>query len=312
MSKQPLKKEDVDSSFLSEQYLSLDKSDIGTFRARRFFQIAEEYYNKYPDNINISYFFSCAFFMMNKNNEGIEFFKYRILPLTSINNPHEYLQQYSRLATFLYINKDYKEALKVIEELEKIPEKKSSPRFIVFSIPIYFENKLYKKMFDNIQLFPTYLGLNDFASKVYLSFYYYYIGDYKLLNEQIESMVLMIGLNKLDNSNINILFEQITKTLVQQIEKNGLSDLENEFLDNIRKIVLMNISYKQEEISFTENILFHDNKYVMQVERCEEGGFYGKIPSIDGCYTQAETLEELKDNILEVLDLYIEDELIKG
>ncbi|MBC7474559.1 MAG: type II toxin-antitoxin system HicB family antitoxin [Candidatus Sericytochromatia bacterium] len=50
----------------------------------------------------------------------------------------------------------------------------------------------------------------------------------------------------------------------------------------------------------------------MQVERCEEGGFYGKIPSIDGCYTQAETLEELKDNILEVLDLYIEDELIKG
>jgi predicted RNase H-like HicB family nuclease len=71
----------------------------------------------------------------------------------------------------------------------------------------------------------------------------------------------------------------------------------------------MSISYQPEEISFDENISFNKKIYNLHIERCEEGGFYGEIKGIDGCYTQGKTLEELRKNIIEVLELYSEEEL---
>jgi predicted RNase H-like HicB family nuclease len=39
----------------------------------------------------------------------------------------------------------------------------------------------------------------------------------------------------------------------------------------------------------------------------EEGGYWAKVPSLPGIYTQAETLEELETNLREAIDLYLAD-----
>ena len=40
-----------------------------------------------------------------------------------------------------------------------------------------------------------------------------------------------------------------------------------------------------------------------------EGGYIAFIPSLPGCHTQGETLEEAEGNIKEAADLYLEDVL---
>jgi predicted RNase H-like HicB family nuclease len=40
----------------------------------------------------------------------------------------------------------------------------------------------------------------------------------------------------------------------------------------------------------------------------EEGGYWAKVPSFPGLYTQAETLEELEANLREAVELYLSDE----
>jgi len=48
--------------------------------------------------------------------------------------------------------------------------------------------------------------------------------------------------------------------------------------------------------------------YTMVVERCAETGFFiGSIPGWVGAHTQAETLEELRDNMKEVIEMLLED-----
>ena len=48
--------------------------------------------------------------------------------------------------------------------------------------------------------------------------------------------------------------------------------------------------------------------YTMVVERCAETGFFiGSIPGWAGAHTQAETLEELRDNMKEVIEMLLED-----
>ncbi len=38
----------------------------------------------------------------------------------------------------------------------------------------------------------------------------------------------------------------------------------------------------------------------------ETGGYIGFVPSLPGCYTQGDTLEDLMSNAKEAIDLYIE------
>jgi predicted RNase H-like HicB family nuclease len=48
--------------------------------------------------------------------------------------------------------------------------------------------------------------------------------------------------------------------------------------------------------------------YTAVVERCAETGLYvGYIPGFRGAHTQAETLDELDQNLREVLELLLED-----
>jgi predicted RNase H-like HicB family nuclease len=42
------------------------------------------------------------------------------------------------------------------------------------------------------------------------------------------------------------------------------------------------------------------------VHPAEEGGFWAEVPALPGCVTQGETLEELKANLLEAVEVWLE------
>ncbi len=47
-------------------------------------------------------------------------------------------------------------------------------------------------------------------------------------------------------------------------------------------------------------------KYTVIVHE-EDGGYWAEVPALPGCYTEADTLDELKANVREAIDLYLED-----
>ena len=42
------------------------------------------------------------------------------------------------------------------------------------------------------------------------------------------------------------------------------------------------------------------------VHKAEEGGFWAEVPSLPGCATQGETLEEVSKNLKEAIELWLE------
>jgi predicted RNase H-like HicB family nuclease len=42
------------------------------------------------------------------------------------------------------------------------------------------------------------------------------------------------------------------------------------------------------------------------VHKAEENGFWAEVPALPGCMTQGETMEELKSNLQEVVELWLE------
>jgi predicted RNase H-like HicB family nuclease len=50
------------------------------------------------------------------------------------------------------------------------------------------------------------------------------------------------------------------------------------------------------------------NNYLAVIEKCTETNLYvGYIPNIPGAHSQAETLEELNENLKEVMEMLLED-----
>ncbi|HLL14565.1 MAG TPA: type II toxin-antitoxin system HicB family antitoxin [Pyrinomonadaceae bacterium] len=48
--------------------------------------------------------------------------------------------------------------------------------------------------------------------------------------------------------------------------------------------------------------------YTYIVEKCSETGFYvGHVPGFPGAHSQAETLDELRQNMQEVIEMLLED-----
>jgi predicted RNase H-like HicB family nuclease len=41
------------------------------------------------------------------------------------------------------------------------------------------------------------------------------------------------------------------------------------------------------------------------IHKAEEGGYWAEVPSLPGCVTQGETLDELKANLREAVDLWL-------
>lgn len=50
------------------------------------------------------------------------------------------------------------------------------------------------------------------------------------------------------------------------------------------------------------------------IHKAEEGGYWAEVPSLPGCLTQAETLDELKSNLREAVELWLSvgDETLKS
>ena len=55
---------------------------------------------------------------------------------------------------------------------------------------------------------------------------------------------------------------------------------------------------------------FHPVKHTLTVvrERDAAGGFLASVPALPGCFSQGETLEEVRANIREAIALYLEGE----
>ena len=47
-------------------------------------------------------------------------------------------------------------------------------------------------------------------------------------------------------------------------------------------------------------------KVTAVVHKADEGGFWAEVPSLPGCRTQGETMNELKANLREAVELYLE------
>ena len=46
--------------------------------------------------------------------------------------------------------------------------------------------------------------------------------------------------------------------------------------------------------------------YAVVIHEDPEGGFWGEVPALPGCYSQGETVEELKHNIREAIEGVLE------
>ena len=62
---------------------------------------------------------------------------------------------------------------------------------------------------------------------------------------------------------------------------------------------------------FRENRTSYDategsSTVTVHVYRAEEGGFWAEMPEYPGCYTQGETMDELKENVREAVQCYID------
>lgn len=46
-------------------------------------------------------------------------------------------------------------------------------------------------------------------------------------------------------------------------------------------------------------------EYTVLIYRTEEGGFWAEVPSLPGCYSQGETIEEAMKNIKEAIEAHL-------
>lgn len=51
-------------------------------------------------------------------------------------------------------------------------------------------------------------------------------------------------------------------------------------------------------------------EFYVVIERDEDGLYVGEAPSLAGCYSQGETLDELMQNMREVISLSLEEESV--
>ena len=49
-------------------------------------------------------------------------------------------------------------------------------------------------------------------------------------------------------------------------------------------------------------------KFKVVIHKAEEGGYWAEVPSLPGCFSQGETIEEVKANIKEAIEVYQESQ----
>lgn len=45
------------------------------------------------------------------------------------------------------------------------------------------------------------------------------------------------------------------------------------------------------------------------IHKAEEGGYWAEVPALRGCFSQGETLDEMKANIKEAIEAYLDEDV---
>ena len=45
------------------------------------------------------------------------------------------------------------------------------------------------------------------------------------------------------------------------------------------------------------------------IHKAEEGGYWAEVPALRGCFSQGETIDEIKSNIKEAIELYLDEDI---
>lgn len=62
---------------------------------------------------------------------------------------------------------------------------------------------------------------------------------------------------------------------------------------------------RSKKVSVEKRLIEYSPKLKALIYAAEEGGFWAKVPSIPGCVSVGDTLEEVKLNILDTLEAYL-------
>ena len=55
-----------------------------------------------------------------------------------------------------------------------------------------------------------------------------------------------------------------------------------------------------------------EHKYLVVIEKADDGSYSAYVPDLPGCVSSADTVEELKRLIKEAIDMYIQDMIADG
>ena len=55
-----------------------------------------------------------------------------------------------------------------------------------------------------------------------------------------------------------------------------------------------------------------ERKYLVVIEKAQDGGYSAYVPDLPGCVSSADTVEELKHLIKEAIDMYVQDMIADG
>ena len=48
------------------------------------------------------------------------------------------------------------------------------------------------------------------------------------------------------------------------------------------------------------------HSYTVHIEPASEGGYWARVPALQGCFSQGETIEETIEHVKEAIELYLE------
>lgn len=287
------------------------RGDEYEFTLRRSYSEVLKAYKASPNNLNVIGVYATLLGLKGNIKESIELFENKLIPNIKDNDLFLKALALRNFAEILLIDKDYSKSIDIIEKAlllvtldltEKLNIHSFSP--IRTALEIYFESGKFSKIYNIVEK-----NNSDIIILIYKSFYYYYKDDYKKTFNTLKFISKNCFKHELNKENLNSFFDFLELNLIKSAFKTKLTEREQSFLDDIRQLGEMFCTYSLKEIYFKEKISFHNKEYLLNVERTQEGGFYGEISEIDGCYTQGNTLEELKENILDILQMYSEDEL---
>ena len=55
-----------------------------------------------------------------------------------------------------------------------------------------------------------------------------------------------------------------------------------------------------------------ERQYRLVIEPCEEGGYFGRCPDLQGCYVQGETYQETLAELKAAIAAHVEDRVVRG